>query len=370
MPEKPPAAPDQEHRYPCDTCGSDMRFDPATAQLVCDFCGNTQPIEGTGGSAEQITEIALTRDVLDRRDLETEELRTATCPNCGALVEFDAAIHSTECPFCATPVVVDTGTTRHIKPQAVLPFAITERDGKKAMNDWLGALWFAPSGLQEYARKGRKLEGIYVPFWTYDADTKSAYTGQRGTVYYVTRTVMRDGKQTTVREQRVRWTPVSGRVKRFFDDVLVLASKSLPKRFTDALAPWDLTQLRPYTPEVLAGFRAEGYTVKVDDGLIEARAHMNQVIERDVRFDIGGDRQRVGSIDTKVSDLTFKHILLPVWMAAYKYRGKTYRFVINGRSGRVQGERPWSVIKITLAVIAGLIVAAAVGYGVAISQGG
>ena len=179
---------------------------------------------------------------------------------------------------------------------------------------------------------------------------------------------MRNGKQQQVRQQKVRWTPKSGRVARDFDDVLVLASQSLPKPYTDALAPWDLSELVPYTPEVLAGFRAEAYTVELDTGFVEARAYMDRVIQRDVRFDIGGDRQRIERVETQVSDVTFKHVLLPVWLAAYKYRGQTYRFVVNGRTGRVQGERPWSAIKITIAVVLGLLVAAGVGYLVATGQ--
>ena len=212
------------------------------------------------------------------------------------------------------------------------------------------------------------MDGIYVPYWTYDADTASAYRGERGTVYYVTKTVMRDGKPKQVREQRVRWRRASGQVARFFDDVLVLASKSLPKRFTDALEPWDLTQLLPYQKEYLAGFRAEAYQIDLEAGFTEARAKMDRQIERDVRFDIGGDRQRIHRIDTQVSDVTFKHVLLPVWLAAYKFRGKTYRFVVNGQTGRVQGERPWSPWKIAIAVVLGLIVAAGVGYVLAQQQ--
>ncbi|MCR9114968.1 MAG: primosomal protein N' (replication factor Y) - superfamily II helicase, partial [Rhodobacteraceae bacterium] len=157
-------------------------------------------------------------------------------------------------------------------------------------------------------------------------------------------------------------------VARFFDDVLVLASRTLPKRYTDALEPWDLSDLEPYSPEYLAGFRAEGYQVELGEGFAEARGIMDNVIARDVRFDIGGDRQRIHSIDTAVSDVTFKHVLLPVWLAAYKYRGETYRFVVNGRNGKVQGERPWSAIKIAIAVVLGLLVAGAVGYAIAMSQ--
>jgi hypothetical protein len=283
-------------------------------------------------------------------------------------VEFDGSIHAAECPFCATPVVTDTGVHRHIKPRGVLPFAVDERAAHKAMTDWLGRLWFAPNGLQDYARKGRRMQGIYVPYWTFDADTASRYSGARGTEYYQTQTVMRDGKRQQVQVLKVRWTPVSGRVARFFDDVLVLASRSLPKSYTDALEPWDLPALEPYRPEYLAGFRAEGYAVELPEGYDEAREKMARQIERDVRFDIGGDRQRIADIQTEIADVTFKHVLLPVWLAAYKYRGETFRFVVNGRTGRVQGERPWSAIKIALAVIAGLIVAGAVGYFAAQNQ--
>lgn len=360
----------QEHRFPCDQCGADMRFDPKAGQLVCDHCGHTAPATDKGpwkgGAIRELDFQQALNNLLPAQEIE--ETRVTKCPNCGAQVEFSQDTHALECPFCATPVVTDTGTHRHIKPRGVLPFALDERRAREAMTAWLGKLWFAPNGLQEYARKGRKMDGIYVPYWTFDADTKSAYRGERGTVYYVTETVMRDGKPVQQQVAKIRWTPKSGRVARFFDDVLVLASRSLPGRYTDALEPWDLSALEPYQPHYLAGFRAEGYSVELDEGYDIAREKMNRVIERDVRFDIGGDQQRIHDIQTQISDVTFKHILLPVWLAAYKYRGKTYRFVVNGQTGRVQGERPWSAWKIAFAVLLGLIVAAVVGYFVSQNQ--
>lgn len=356
-------APLSEHRFPCDTCGSDLRFDPQAGLLICDHCGNRAEIDGSGFHLNPIAELDLRAGLSsDLSDIEMEETRVTSCPNCAAQVEITEAAHATECPFCATPVVVDTGTNRHIKPRAVLPFALSEEAARDAMKTWLGALWFAPNGLQDYARKGRKMQGIYVPYWTYDAQTRSAYQGQRGTVYYVTRTVTRNGKRVQQQVPKVRWSAASGRVARFFDDVLVLATTSLPKRYTDALEPWDLSELEPYAPEFLAGFRAEAYGISLEDGFVEARARMDRVIERDVKFDIGGDRQRIHKIDTDLSELTFKHILLPVWLAAYKYRGATYRFVVNGHTGRVQGERPYSAVKITIAVILGALVAGVAGY--------
>jgi len=359
-----------EHRFPCDQCGADFRFAPGEGKLICDHCGHDAVIEGDGVQRLQAIAELDFNSALNARlpEAEIEEVRVVQCPNCAAKFEFDAEVHASECPFCATPVVTDTGTLRQIKPKALLPFAMNESVARDALADWLGGLWFAPNGVKQYARKGRKLQGIYVPYWTYDADTKSRYTGQRGTVYYVTKTVIRDGKRVQQRVQKVRWSPASGRVARFFDDVLVLASKTLPKRFTDALGPWDLSELEPYRPEYLAGFRAEGYTVELADGYQEARHYMDRVIARDVKFDIGGDRQRISNIDTTINDVTFKHILLPVWLAAYKYRGKTFRFVVNGRTGQVQGQRPYSVWKIAFAVILGAIAAGVIGYIIAQNQ--
>jgi len=297
-----------------------------------------------------------------------EESRVVTCPNCGAKTELHEDTQADRCPFCDTPVVTDTGLHRHIKPAALLPFAVEERDARASMTKWLGRLWFAPNGLKEYARKGRAMAGIYVPYWTYDTKTKSRYRGARGEHYWVTKTVTRNGERKQVRERKTRWRPARGNVARNFDDLLVLASRSLPKSYTDALEPWDLQGLTPYQPEYLAGLLAEGYQVELVDGYSEARTRIDAQIRRDVRRDIGGDEQRVHSIDSDYWDITFKHILLPVWLAAYKYRGKTYRFVVNGRTGKVKGERPWSAVKIAIAVVIALIVIGAVGYVAYLNQ--
>ena len=340
-----------------------MRFDPPSGDLVCDHCGRREDIARATGPAGTVWEENYAAALaVQLPATETEEIRVTECPSCGAEVELGEDLQATECPFCATPVVTGTGTRRLIKPKGLLPFAQSEEQAREAMVAWLGSLWFAPNGLQQYARKGRRLDGIYVPYWTFDAQTQSRYSGERGDDYYTTRTVMQDGKPRTVQVRQTRWRRVSGRVARFFDDVLVLASTSLPKQYTDALEPWDLAALEPYAPDYLAGFRAEGYQVDLRQGFEAARVKMDSMILRDVRFDIGGDHQRVHGIQTDVSAVTFKHILLPVWLAAYKYRGQSFRCVVNGRTGRVQGERPYSPWKIALASIAALVAAALLYY--------
>lgn len=385
--------PPTEYRYPCQNCGASLRFQPGQQVLVCDYCGHEQrigdgpsraparqPQGGADGEAAILTdpetgralqwdaghktpdlvEIPLDKGLrLDANSDIAEEVRALSCPNCGARIEIDGDTHATTCPFCATPVVTDTGTTRRIKPQGVLPFVLTEEQARAAMEDWLGSLWFAPSGLLAYARRGRQMTGVYSPFWTFDASTRSDYSGQRGDAYYETVYVTQqiDGRSQRVAQQvrRIRWRRASGRIARDFNDVLVLASASLPRRFSDGLTPWDLSHLRPYRPDYLAGFEAEGYTIPLATGHQTARSEMAGVILNDARRDIGGDEQRVEQIRTDYSDETFKHILLPIWAAAYRYNGKSYRFLVNGQSGRVQGERPWSAWKIAAAIIAALV---------------
>lgn len=388
--------PGTEYRYPCENCGASLVFSPGEEALTCPYCGHRQAIGapttvGTEATATpspngiprvirprkgalqweperrptSLREIPLQEGLaLDRAPSDlTEVVRLLSCPNCGAKLNADAGHQASLCPFCATPVVTDTGASRLIKPQGVLPFVLTEAQAHAALGTWFRGLWFAPNGLADYARRGRTMSGVYSPFWTFDADTRTRYDGARGDYYYETVMVTREvnGRRQQVAEQRrkIRWTPVSGRVARNFDDVLVLASKSLPRSITDALAPWQLEVLRDYRPDYLAGFEAEGYTVPLSDGLVTARDEMAGVIQRDVRAAIGGDVQQIGRTATDYSNETFKHILLPVWTAAYKYNGKSYRFVVNGQSGRVQGERPWSIWKLVLLVLAIVLVASA-----------
>lgn len=366
------ARPEEEHRYPCEQCGAQLRFAPGTEEVTCTHCGHQQAIPlGEADPAEATREHDFTAMLANLvAGAEYEETRVTACPSCGAQVEVHEATQATACPFCDTPVVTDTGSHRHIKPAALIPFQLDEKAARDAMTAWLGRLWFAPNGLQDYARKGRAMAGIYVPYWTFDAQTETDYRGQRGDDYYESRTVTRNGKTETERVRKTRWRNVRGHVARFFDDVLVLASKSLPKAHTDALEPWNLTRLTPYQPQFLSGFRAEGYQIGLEEGFGLARGIMDRVIDGDIRGDIGGDHQRITWKDTDVRDVTFKHVLLPVWMAAYKFNGRTFRFVVNGQTGKVRGERPWSWVKITIAVIVALIVAGGIAYGLSLMEGG
>jgi hypothetical protein len=197
---------------------------------------------------------------------------------------------------------------------------------------------------------------MYIPYWTYDCKTYSRYTGERGDNYTVneTYTTTENGQQVTRTRQvtKIRWRHTSGSVRNTFDDVLVIASHSLPRSHTQELEPWDIKSLVPFNEKYLSGFRTETYQLDVRAGFEEAKQLMDNTIRTTICRDIGGDHQRIHSVDTTYSNITFKHILLPIWLSAYRYNNKVYRFMVNGRTGEVQGERPYSWIKITLAILA------------------
>jgi hypothetical protein len=254
----------------------------------------------------------------------------------------------------------------------LLPFALDKRRATAASEKWLASLWFAPSDLKARAFIDEYLRGVYLPHWTYDMHATTRYTGQRGEDYWVTETytAMVNGRpQVRTRQVRkTRWYPASGTVDNVFDDVLVPASNSLPRDRVDSLTPWDLRELVPFDGAYLAGFVAESYSVTLPQGFDEATIRVQATIDASIRRDIGGDHQVIHSKNSRYDDITFKHILLPIWLTAYRYSGKTYRVMINGTTGELSGERPYSAIKITLAVFAGLLVVGGIVALVAVSR--
>ncbi|MFQ5571497.1 MAG: hypothetical protein ACE5G0_17600 [Rhodothermales bacterium] len=347
------------HRqFPCIECGAELKFAPGTDALQCPYCGTENEIAASDVVVEELDFREHLAQV--KAGQETYEVVTIRCSNCGAETTFDENITSDECAFCGTPHVQEQASTRLIKPQAVLPFKIDNREARERYKKWLQGLWFAPNKLKEYARREGGLNGMYIPHWTYDANTTTRYVGQRGEYYYVSEsyTTVENGQTVTRTRQvrKTRWYSASGVVYNTFDDVLVVASTSLPRKYMQKLEPWDLEAVAPYTDEYLSGFRTESYTVDLEAGFEIATQRMEPTIDSTIRSDIGGDEQRILSKDIQYHDVTFKHLLLPVWISAYRYQDKIYRFMVNARTGQVSGERPWSWVKITLAVLAAILV--------------
>lgn len=345
-----------------------MKFAPGTNSIICEYCGTKNEISAEPLPGRQF-EIDYEKFVANNAagDVSLQEVYTVQCSNCGATTSLNPNVVSDCCPFCNTALIIDKShTNRIVKPQYLLPFAIESNKAFEEFRKWIKSLWFAPNDLVRYAENAAKLAGMYIPYWTYDTNTTTRYSGQRGDNYWETEyyTTTRDGRTVTEsrRVQKTRWSNVSGTVYNSFNDVLVIASDSLPTEYAEKLEPWDLAQLAVYRDEYLAGFRTEIYKTDVEKGLLHAKYLMQPAINNTINHDIGGDHQRISSSSSDYHDITFKHILLPIWISAYSYNNKVFNFMINGRTGEVQGQRPYSAVKIFFFVLFILAIVGVVVY--------
>jgi len=348
-------------KFPCEQCGADLEFHIGMQSLRCPACHHVKSFE-IGADAEvgeQDLETMLARQRSHRR-VESEPsaeqtTREVRCDDCGATVVFEGTLTSSDCAYCDSPIQLENAHTSvddRVPVDAVLPFQVEEQQAGSKLSNWVGSRWFAPNDFKQKGGRG-KFAGVYLPFWTYDAMTFSRYHGERGDDYQETETYTDgEGETQTRTVTRTRWYSVSGHVQRFFDDLLVCATDGVPHKIVDKLEPWQLQRCLPFTRQALAGFQARTYDIELGAGFAIARNRIDNQVESDVRYDIGGDHQRIHNIETRYDALTYKHLLLPLWLLSYRYKETIYQVVVNAQTGEVQGERPYSWIKITLAVVA------------------
>lgn len=373
-------------KFPCPGCGAKLDFDPSQRALKCPYCGYAEPIDPTAETVrerdwEQYWACANNQgSTIAGRSSEVQ------CKACAAVVLLEDKVVTDTCPYCGNdlenrPVTAEV----MILPEGILPFKVELARAKDAFRQWVAARWFAPGDLRHLADLGQ-LHGIYVPFWTFDSMTYTHYTGQRGDNYQELETYLdhetymeTDSQGHTVTRTRpvtktrmvtrIRWSPASGDVEEFFDDVLVCASRSIPEDLMRELGPWDKQNYEPFQPEFLAGFQTERYTIDLAPGFDVARGLMDGKIRRLCCQDIGGDHQQLSSVDTQHTAITFKHVLQPVWLAPYRYRDRLYRIAVNARTGEVVGTRPYSFWKIAFAILLALGIVAAIVAASGVARG-
>ncbi len=346
--------------FPCSQCGANLVFCADEDALKCSYCGYINKITPPPIPIEEYDFNDTVAKIESNAKLFVDKDHTINCPSCGAGFELKAHVRSTRCPYCHNPVVTNLDIFMPLAPESLLPFDINQKDAKVIFKKWVGSLWFAPNELKKFTKTEHNFQGIYLPYWTYDSQTTNHYKGQRGDIYYEKRyrRVYIEGRERTIEESvaKIRWTPVRGTVRRYFDDVLIGATLSIPRKLADSLEPWDLENLEVYDEKFLSGFDSEVYQVSLDTGFEYAKQQMEYIIREAVRYQIGGDQQQITSLRIYHENTTFKYILLPIWTAHFKYKKKDYRFAINARTGVIKGERPYSKLKIFLLIFAILVI--------------
>lgn len=349
--------------FPCEKCGADLAFSIGAQRLKCDYCGFEKNLEVISDAtvAERDLQEMLERLVHLKTQGISDEQQTSEvrCESCGGQVVFTGTLTSLVCPYCASPIQRENihDSPQRVPVDGVLPFLIDQKRAAMQFQAWVQSLWFAPNSFKKL-RLDERVNGVYEPYWTFDFETYTRYAGERGDHYWVT---VGQGKNTQ-RVMRTRWSGAAGDFHRFFDDLLCFASTGLPTWIAENLEPWPLQQLQPFHPQFLAGFLARTYDISLQDGFEVAQQRVHTALGIDVRQRIGGDTQRVHECRTAFNLVTYKHLLLPLWLVAYRYHDRIYRVAINGCTGELHGERPYSAWKITFLVlfllaVAGLIAA-------------
>jgi DNA-directed RNA polymerase subunit RPC12/RpoP len=352
------------HKFPCKGCGAELLFNPNAAQLKCEFCGFEEKIPK---SQAEIKEYRFEDYMAAPKatGLGTEA-KSFKCEGCGATTSAEGSAISTECAFCGSKHVFESQELSNaVRPESLLPFSVEKREAIEKFRTWLAGLWFRPGDLKQRAQLAN-IRGMYLPHWTFDAFTSSWWQAERGDHYYETEWVtVKDEQGNERREQKqvrkTRWTWVSGQHSQFFDDELVCASTGVPQSMVCQIYPYETSKLIPYEPHFLSGWAAEEYAIDMKKAFDTAKEQMQEEIREACRRKVGGDEQRGLNVDTAFSNITYKHVLLPIWVAGYTYHEKVFQFLVNGQTGKVGGNAPISWAKVvslivTIVAIIGLII--------------
>ncbi|QGQ94449.1 hypothetical protein EHS13_05795 [Paenibacillus psychroresistens] len=341
--------------FPCPGCGGQMLFATTSQSLKCKYCGKEKIIEN-GSDEPDEHELAFSdEEAVDEalKDWGMEQ-QTIKCESCSSEMLIPASQTTAVCAFCGSAKVLPQGDAGSIRPESIIPFQISQQDAVAAFQKWKRKRWFLPNAFKNGNTKSQ-IAGVYIPFWTFDSDTESAYTAEVGIYHYRTETRTRvvNGKSETYTEQ-VRYTVwhwTNGNYDLFFNDVLIPASIYNDGALLERMDDYKLDKLTAYQPEYLSGFVAQKYTVPLQEGWVNAKDEIKITLMHNIRQVIGGDEIRALNINTSYSNQTYKHILLPVWNATYKYKDKTYQYVVSGETSSVYGNVPRSQLKITLFVL-------------------
>ncbi len=330
----------------CPACGGAMEFDPAIGKLHCPYCDSVVDIETEGDVTEHDFHAAEHREGFTWG----EQQKQLICQSCGAQTIYDALETSAACPFCGSNQVMEESVDTSIPPSGVCLFRITREQADQRFRSWIKKRIFVPSRAKKSASPDN-FNGMYLPYWTFDSATVTAYRGEYG----IARTV-RDGKGNT--KTVVNWYPFRGVIDLFIDDELVTGTSRHDATLLRRVEPYNTHDSLPYEPEFMTGYCSERYSVGLEDAFQSAKKNMRSRIENEIisreRIAHGTNRVRLKHSSTTFRDVTYKYMLLPLWESKFTYKNKEYPFLVNGQSGKVGGKAPISPLRVLIAVAIGL----------------
>ena len=344
--------PSQITNYKCPACGGPLRFAGDTGKLQCDYCGSAfelADIEKRMADADtkaadafdkESEKVSKSGDQWDTSGLESDwgadagNLKTYSCPSCGAELICEQATAATNCPYCGNNTIVPGQFSGALKPDYVIPFKLDKNAAVNALKKhYRGKLFLSKAFSNQ--NHIEKVQGVYVPFWLFDgkADADIQFTATQSSS-------RREGKYevTTTRYYDVRR---AGSVE--FERIPVDASKRMPDDLMDSIEPFDYADLKKFSTAYLPGFLADRYDVSVEESAPRADERCANTIESMLRDTVKG--YETCSTDSKTVHVRrgkVHYALLPVWLLNTKWNGKDYLFAMNAQTGKFVGDLPMS----------------------------
>jgi predicted RNA-binding Zn-ribbon protein involved in translation (DUF1610 family) len=297
------------------------------------------------------------------------------CESCGSQIEIEPGHRSYVCPFCESTYVVEVDAqANRQRPEFVIGFTLTPEQAHERFRAWIGSNGlFHPADLKN-VQLGKKLRGIYLPFWSFSMLARSRWKANIGEYWWRTETytTMENGKLVTKtrRVQETEWWSLQGNHHHYYSGYLVSASRGLSQAEAEQIKPFNLPALKRYQPYFLAGWQAEDYTVDRQEALQACQEEFRRREYQNISGFMPGDTYGGLGAETEFDSINSDLCLLPVYMMNYQYHGQAYRFLINGQTGKIVGQKPYSRVRVGVAVAIGVVVAVTLAGLVALVAGG
>jgi DNA-directed RNA polymerase subunit RPC12/RpoP len=309
----------------CPVCGGRLTVDGANNRVVCAFCGHVEALKQPTPAEQQAFGDVLGMALMERRAQDVRWVvgeHVMHCHQCGAERTLTPGRMSMQCPFCGSNQVVQQDALGTLeRPSWLIPFRFNEESAKMEIRTRLKGVDQKLSGLLDDNKVVRAtMEGVYLPFWLFDAQIE------------VTRTVI-DSRTPQSRNQVRTVIPYQTmRIPDGMTDIPVCAVKSPP--LTRDLGEYDTSARVPYNAKLLATYPAALYDLDFEEASLAARGVISQHM-RERHGQSKADNITV-NIFSSVLQMTFTLALLPVWIATlYERDGDLRTALVNGQTGKV-----------------------------------
>ena len=350
-----------EKSFICPSCGSEMAYAAGESQMKCKHCGAAEAVCPDGDKEDRdFTAIEADASLQDWGF----PVKVLQCGGCSVKLTVPAETAMLSCPFCGSSQVSEVEELPGLRPDGAIPFRIDANEASKRFIHWIGHLKLAPFSMKKQYTAGT-VSGVYLPYWSFDTKTKTAYTGQAGDHYHEKDedTHTEDGRTEAHQKsvKKTRWRFVSGTYEKAFRGVIYNDANVVQENIIKELEPFKLNELEKFAPKHLAGFSAQRYASGPKAIWERAKKFMSGQILTDVRGIVkrGSDVLGPVRICPHYTDIQYKLMLLPVWISSYSFKKKTYGLYINGQTGEIAGSSPKSALKILIIILVCLAVLAA-----------